>query len=521
MNFFKKKYFLAFLALLCISAVKIYNTFPGESEYYYGADEGVYLNQARTINEKGPEGFREIGDSYISNANEQVLPHPLRAGHLMLAAIALKINDSITSLSCLSLAAFIALCIFAFFFVERRWGEQAAFFAAALICFSPLASGVARRALMDAEVYLFFSLALFAFISYLEGPTAKKFFLFLALLTFSVLVKETAVLLLPFYAAVVVIAGYKKEKWKSIRQALLIFFVPVLAAGIIYLMLFGSVQRVAAISHIVLDTSLFISKPFPYVSNYMSGPWYQYFVDFFIVSPVVSILFFLFAGQYLSMEKKSAVTTVLLSFFAYNTVCLAFLSKDLRYALNLDLVYRIFAALMFLYFIKKIVSAELRLITLSLSFILILFLELRKYDVVFVKSKMYDPVAYNLLLPERFIPGAAPDTPAPAAPEQTPVSELEALLKRTQDDPTPENYFGLSFLYYRAGKFEESIKMANKAISLKPDYADAWNNIAAAYGAMQKWEDEIRACEKALQIDPNLQLAKNNLAWAQSQLKKK
>ena len=93
-----------------------------------------------------------------------------------------------------------------------------------------------------------------------------------------------------------------------------------------------------------------------------------------------------------------------------------------------------------------------------------------------------------------------------AAPVTTPVSA--------------DDYLNESNALWRAGKFPECIAAAGQALKLKPDFAEAWNNIAAAYGSMAQWDNEIDAATKAIQLKSDFQLAKNNLAWAQSQKRK-
>jgi tetratricopeptide (TPR) repeat protein len=126
-----------------------------------------------------------------------------------------------------------------------------------------------------------------------------------------------------------------------------------------------------------------------------------------------------------------------------------------------------------------------------------------------------------------------PATPAPdiskATQTQTPTAPpptangaaLEAALKRVADKPDYDSYINLGIVYYQAAKYEDAIKTWNKAIELNPKSAVAYNDIAAAYGAINQYDEEIKACEKALSIDPTMTLAKNNLKWAQSQKNKK
>jgi tetratricopeptide (TPR) repeat protein len=85
---------------------------------------------------------------------------------------------------------------------------------------------------------------------------------------------------------------------------------------------------------------------------------------------------------------------------------------------------------------------------------------------------------------------------------------------------TPESYLNQSLALYRAGKFEESIQAAREALNLRPDYSDAWNNIAAAYNSESKWDEGIHAAEQAVRLRPDNQLAKNNLLWAIQQKQK-
>jgi protein O-mannosyl-transferase len=60
--------------------------------------------------------------------------------------------------------------------------------------------------------------------------------------------------------------------------------------------------------------------------------------------------------------------------------------------------------------------------------------------------------------------------------------------------------------------------MAKKAITLKPDYAAAYNNIGSAYNILGNYKEAVTALEKALAIEPGFTLAANNLAQAKTNL---
>ncbi len=86
-----------------------------------------------------------------------------------------------------------------------------------------------------------------------------------------------------------------------------------------------------------------------------------------------------------------------------------------------------------------------------------------------------------------------------------------------QASATPEDWLNASLRDNQAGQYEKSIQDARAALRLRPDFAEAYNNIAASYASMHKWDEAISAAQSALRLKPDFQLAKNNLAWAISQ----
>jgi tetratricopeptide (TPR) repeat protein len=78
-------------------------------------------------------------------------------------------------------------------------------------------------------------------------------------------------------------------------------------------------------------------------------------------------------------------------------------------------------------------------------------------------------------------------------------------------------WLNLSRNLYQEGKYLESIGAAQTALSLRPQYAEAYNNIGAAYAALRLWDQAILSDQMAVHLDPSFQLARNNLSWAQAQ----
>jgi Flp pilus assembly protein TadD len=84
---------------------------------------------------------------------------------------------------------------------------------------------------------------------------------------------------------------------------------------------------------------------------------------------------------------------------------------------------------------------------------------------------------------------------------------------------TPESYLSLSLQFYNDARYLESIAASRRALDIRPGYAEAWNNICAAYNKLGRYEEAAAACEQALFSKPDFELARNNLQYARERLK--
>jgi protein O-mannosyl-transferase len=101
-----------------------------------------------------------------------------------------------------------------------------------------------------------------------------------------------------------------------------------------------------------------------------------------------------------------------------------------------------------------------------------------------------------------------------ALPDPTATAETAVKLA-----PTADNYLDLSLAYHRAGRFRDCIRAAEQALKLRPGFALAYNNIAAAHMDMGEWDAAIAAAGEAVRLQPDFQLARNNLAYAKQRKK--
>lgn len=85
----------------------------------------------------------------------------------------------------------------------------------------------------------------------------------------------------------------------------------------------------------------------------------------------------------------------------------------------------------------------------------------------------------------------------------------------TPDDPEIQYYLGISYWMQQRelGLAEQKFR---RAVELKPDYADAWNDLGAFYVSQQRYQEAIGALENAVNnvFYPRQEIALANLGWA-------
>ena len=74
-----------------------------------------------------------------------------------------------------------------------------------------------------------------------------------------------------------------------------------------------------------------------------------------------------------------------------------------------------------------------------------------------------------------------------------------------------EAHSNLGLALQELGRLEEAIASYHKAIDIKPDYAEAYNNLGNTLLEMEQFEEAITSCQKALAINPDYATAHYNL----------
>jgi len=63
----------------------------------------------------------------------------------------------------------------------------------------------------------------------------------------------------------------------------------------------------------------------------------------------------------------------------------------------------------------------------------------------------------------------------------------------------------------RRGRWAGAVEHYQEALRLRPDYAEAHNNLASALGRQERWDEAIGHYRRALEIRPDFDAARDNL----------
>ncbi len=393
---FKKSpnlYDLLFFLVLAVSFTLVSVSLK-QVYFFKKADEGLYLNYAAHINNKGISGFRDFFNNYFDKPEYRLTQNPLRVGFVILSAISLKIfGNSFFSLTFLSLFSFYLFLAFSFYFVKKYFGKKIALLFIILLAFSPLNMAMARRALSDATANLFIS---FAVLLFFENRIEKKIYktvLFVMLYVAAILVRENSVLLSIFFASYLLKGAITAKKYLKLSDCLVITILPFSIAGIVYVTLSGGISQFIKIV-ISIATSREVND---YAVSMFSGPWFRYLIDFMLLSPWVSLLAigFFFHSIFKNEQQEPIVYLSLFSvvlLFIYGNLAW----KDVRYLMVLDMPIRLFAVLM-LCDLAELILKKKAFKVLIILVIVISAIDYSNFNYMFVKQGIYDPVSILLL----------------------------------------------------------------------------------------------------------------------------
>lgn len=130
----------------------------------------------------------------------------------------------------------------------------------------------------------------------------------------------------------------------------------------------------------------------------------------------------------------------------------------------------------------------------------------------------------NLLLPAAVIMDQDTETICPLPAEilrlyMGPLFQersLETSKYFARANPSPDSLLNLSRSYYQGGQYEDSLQAARESLRMRPGFAEAYNNVAAASISLGRWDEAIAAAREAIRLRPDFPLARNNLRSAEA-----
>ncbi len=517
MVFKDKKLLIPYLLIVILSIIITFKWAPDDN-YYRNTDSNKFYNQAKVVSEYGVfDGFEKLRVDFIEGVKRggprrNEYHHPLRFGRILMHAYALRYFPNYDSGKYLQLTGLFLLTLLIAHFLSRYYDDKIAFLTGILVVFSPLILAYAGRPLTEMQHYLVVIFLLFSFINFVKTENRKYAWYLILGVVFGIGLKETTILVYPFCIAGLFI--YKiflksKIRWLDIGLCIVVPGIILLA---IYAILYGGLSGVIEIAQ-YQSQKHFVDKHLTFFSeSFKAGPWYQYFIDYFILSPVVSILFLVSVGYHLRNEKVDPIHIIFLIFFAYMFFVLSFLIRHVRYAMSLDFIYRFFAAsfILALYRHKKFNLGMLKPVILVICVSGIIGLELKKFKNIFVDQGIARTFIPYLLQAEKFF---NPDyyVYEHERKEERELKESDAYERlrknkaKAEKEKNPKAYADLSRAYTNLKAYDEAINAANTALKLEEEDNKSYLYRLKAYIHNKKgdYEKAIIASKKALKLDPN------------------
>jgi 4-amino-4-deoxy-L-arabinose transferase-like glycosyltransferase len=394
-----KTYLLTLFFIFVVSFTIISSSFHN-IKFADSADEGYYLKYATYIGDKGVSGFQDLFKDYIENQQNWLFPNPLRIGFIILSSIWLSIfGYSFLNLAYFSLLSFYIFLLICFYFVKKYFGEKTALLLTILLAFSPLNMAMARRALMDSCANLFMVLSVWLFFDSLREKNIFKTALFILVYSFTILVKESSVLLSLFFIFYILIRRGVFKKPIKLVDLLVSTLLPFGIVGIIYVMAAGGMSYVMDTAEIIIKSP----QTNQYAIMFCSGPWFSYLIDWILLSPWVAILAIAFSLHYVIKDEWKEEVLYLISFLFTFIFLFSFFTKNIRYLITLDMPIRLFAVLMLSELIGRVAKSGVFKIVLTFV-IIIAFFDYLRFNSLFIKQGIYDPVTQWLLQFQHIIP---------------------------------------------------------------------------------------------------------------------
>lgn len=394
------------ISLVLFSIASVFFFIPAESDFFSAADEGCYLRFAKAVSENGLGQFPYLIKYYSENIDSHLFPTPSRAGHILLTAIWLKLfGVSFTSLAWFSFSCYILFILACFYFSLKFFDKDIAYPFTLLVSSSPLIMAMGKRALADSTTNLFWALSIWTFMDFIISNKKSKLFIFAAVYSFCIIVKESSLVLTIFFALFFLLYKYYLKKPISTNYAILSLGIPIITAGVSLIALSGGIANFINLIKAVLDTHCGSAKLSDYAVLFCSGPWYRYIIDYLLLSPITTLLFIGYFGHVLASGKFEWKKIYFLLYFSIILAVFGALkhNKDVRLVVNMDMAIDLCSVWM-LYELFKWKDPQKQALAIFISVAGIYLLNYSNFITLFCQYNIYDPITYWLLAAKKIIP---------------------------------------------------------------------------------------------------------------------
>ncbi|MDO8662283.1 MAG: glycosyltransferase family 39 protein [Candidatus Omnitrophota bacterium] len=392
------QYRLILFLIIAVAVTLISPTFK-KIQFASGVDEGYYFKYAAFISAKGLSGFSELFKGYLGNQEHWLFPSPLRAGYIILSAVWLKIfGQSFINLAYFSLFCYVLFLGVNYYFSKKYLGGQLALLFVLLLAFSPLQLAMSRRALAEAAVNLFSSLSIWFFWDFLRERKHRTFIFFIAAMSVNILIKESSALLVFTFLILWLIDKFIYQGKADFKECASILIFPLFAAGLAFWLL-------RCLPYLFSAIKIILNSPGTnaYAIQFGSGPWYRYLIDYMLLSPWAVILALGFILRLLLGKADNEMHAYFAAFFLAAFILLNIFTKNVRYAIVLDMPMRLFSLLMLERITRRIFPQQ-AIKLLSVLVVALAFSDYFNFYEIFVQGGVYDPASFLLLKAKHIIP---------------------------------------------------------------------------------------------------------------------
>jgi Dolichyl-phosphate-mannose-protein mannosyltransferase len=253
-------------------------------------DETVYMDFATQVAHSGIQGGRTIVGNYNKDKQQWIYPPPLRMGYIYLVAGGMKLfgefaeQAAVAISSSFSFLGFLVVALLGLRFFDR-W---TVLIGLAFLSVSPIDLAIARRAWQD-SVWGCVGVLLFYLCMEASVSSRPKFWraCFWVVASYFLLIKESALVVYGFCTLWLIGSAWLQQR--SLQKCSHIAIMSALVAATSFAALAwcsgGAVPVVETIQHAAQAREWN-----QYIHQYQSGPWHSFFMGFWVMSPITTLL---------------------------------------------------------------------------------------------------------------------------------------------------------------------------------------------------------------------------------------